>query len=667
MMSSQIIFSSGLFLLFLCLILLSSLGGYLICRLVFSASARESLPIGIGLASLLVIVLTNLASHWLSLQWAYLLASLFIIGTGGMLFIFSPSRREVFENWQQALPPLLVFLLLFVLFLRINQGLAIFDENYNLPIVSLIAAGDVPPHFPFDPSQPLAYHYGLHLLAGVAVRLAGLSPWLAFDAVRAFTHALLLVLAFFWFERQTGSFRAAVVGSAVVYFGGSTQWLLLFAPRTWIERLNAVVTLTNTALDSGGTLSDLLVNNWNIDGLGVVSFPFIFIGSLFKPQNLALTSNGAGVALTVVLLLLLAPKQWNLRHFIILSFVLGSMALIAEYLFALVALGSFLITLLSTRQQKSFLPILRLLAMWVLAWGLALFAGGVISVMFQHFLQGLGGQASLSGQGNLGFEWYWPPSLPTLYFGRLSFFQADTLLFSLILLAPLLFLIPLPLLELKNRWKSPRLIQDGLCLGATVCVLLSLLIGLKGSVGGITRLLDTALLIIFILSFPFLHYLWKNRSRWMQALITIGLILLTLGGVITFSLQLVAVTRPQYTFYIDSLDAYFYLSYWNRLPPQAQIFDPKPVRSIVVFGRSSGTIAAKYGEWLLEWEELSQKPTPKQLIQRGYTHAYLDKRYWNRLDQPTRVAWRTECVKLMETKEFEQDFRRLYDLQSCQK
>lgn len=667
MMWSHFISSSGLFLLLLCLILLSTLGGYLIVRLVFSASARDSLPIGIGLASLQVIVLTNLASHWLSLQWAYFVACLLIISTGGMLFILAPSRREVFENWHQALPPLLVFLLLFGLFLRINQGLAIFDENYNLPIVSLIAAGDVPPHFPFDPSQPLAYHYGLHLIAGVAVRLAGLSPWLAFDAVRAFTHALLMVLAFFWFERQTGSFWAAVVGAVVVYFGGSTQWLLLFAPQPWIERLNAAVTLTNTALDSGGTLSDLLVSNWNIDGLGVVSFPFIFIGSLFKPQNLALTSNGAGVALTVILLLLLAPKQWQPRHFILLSFVLGSMALIAEYLFALVALGSFLITLLTIRQQKSFLPILRLLAMWVLPWGLALFAGGVISVMFQHFLQGLGGQASLSGQGNLGFEWHWPPSLPTLYFGRLSLFQADTLLFSLILLAPLLFLIPLSLTQLKNHWQSPRLIQDGLSLGATVSLLLSLVIGLKGSVGGITRLLDTALLIFLLLSFPVLYHLWENRSRWRQASIAIGLILLTFGGVVTFSLELLAVSRPQYTSYINGLDVRFYLSYWNRLPLQAQIFDPNPVRSIVVFGRSSGTIAAKYGEWLLEWEELSQNPTPEQLIERGYTHAYLDKRFWNRLDQPTRVAWRTECVRLMETKEFEQDFRRLYDLQSCQK
>lgn len=666
MMSSQIIFSSGLFLLFVCLMLLSLLGGYLICRLVFAASTRESLPIGMGLASMLVIVLTNMASHWLNLQWAYILASLFIIVTGGVLFILAPSKREVFENWQQALPPLLVFLLLFVLFLRINQGLAIFDENYNLPIVSLIAAGDVPPHFPFDPSQPLAYHYGLHLLAGVAVRLAGLSPWLAFDAVRAFTHALLLVLAFFWFGRQTGSFWAAVIGAAVVYFGGTTQWLLLFAPQAWIERLNAGVTLTNTALSSGATLSDLLVSNWNIDGLGVVSLPFIFIGSLFKPQNLALTSNGASVALTVMLLLLLAPKQWHPRHFVIISFVLGSIALTAEYLFGLIALGSFFIAVLATRQQKNFLPILRLLAIWVLAWGLALFAGGVISVMFRHLLQGLGGQASLSEQGNLGFQWHWPPSLPTLYFGRLSFFQVDTLLFSLILLAPLLFLIPLPLFQLKNRWKSLCMIQDGLCLGAAVSVLLSLVIGLKGSVGGITRLLDTALLILLILSFPILYHLWQNRSRWMQALITTGLVLLTLGGVVTFSLELLAISRPQHTFYIKSLDARFYSSYWNRLPPQAQIFDPNPGRSIVVFGRSAGAIAAKYGEWLLEWEELSQNPTPEQLIRKGYTHAYLDKRFWNRLAQPAKVAWRAECIKLMETKELDQDFRQLYDLQSCQ-
>lgn len=622
MMWSHLIFSSGLFLLFVCLILLSSLGGYLICRLVFSVSARESLPIGIGLASLLLIVLTNLASHWLSLQWAYLLASVLIIGTGGMLFVFTPSKREVFENWQQALPPILVFLLLFVLFLRINQGLAIFDENYNLPIVSLIAAGDVPPHFPFDPSQPLAYHYGLHLLAGVAVRLAGISPWLAFDAVRAYTHALMLILATLWFERRTGNFWAAVIGGGVVYFGGNTQWSLLFAPQTWLKKLSAMVVLSNTALSSGKNLFDLLTKSWNIDGLGAVSFPFAFIGAIFKPQNLALTSNGAAVALTILLLLLLATDNWRLVNTVIVGLILASLALTAEYLFGLLAIGTGLVALLNAMRQKSFSPLVHQLLLWTPALGLAIFGGGVLSVMAQHFLRGLIGKDSVNGHGLLGFEWQSSPSLPTLYFGRLSLIQMDTLLLSLILLGPIIFFILLSLKQLKNQWRSMDLIHQGLLLGASVCFILSFMVGIKDSLGGITRLLDTTLVIFLILSFPLLINLWGKHSRFLQTLVVLNLVLLCLGGIVTFSLEFIAIPRPQYTTYISDVDVKFFTRYWNRFPRQTQIFDPTPVRSLVLFGRSVGSIASDYGKWLPEWQQILANPTPTRLLQAGYTHAY---------------------------------------------
>ena len=664
MMWSDFISSSAPTLLFLALILLWSLGGYLIARLMFSVSARESLAVGIGLGSLLVIVLTNLASHWLSLQWAYLLAAMLIIGMGGVAVIFN-RRGEVFENWQQALPPIFVFLLLFVLFLRINQGLAIFDENYNLPIVSLIAAGDVPPRFPFDPSQPLAYHYGLHLLAGVAVRFVGISPWLAFDAVRAFTHALMVVLATLWFERKIGGFWAAVLGGGVVYFGGSTQWLLLFAPQAWLKKLSAMIALSNTALSSGKNLYDLLMKSWNIDGLGAVSFPFAFIGAVFKPQNLALTSNGAVVALTILLLLLLAPKNWRLGNTIIVSLILSSLALTAEYLFGLIAIGMGLIAVFNAIRQKSFSPLLHQLLLWIPALGLAIFAGGVISVMAQHFLRGMDGRGSVSGHGLLGFEWQSPPSLPTLYFGRLSLIQADTLLLSLFLLGPIFFLIVLSLKQLRDQWRSMDLIQQSLLIGAGVCFLLSFMLGLKDSLGGITRLLDAALLIFLILSFPALISLWKKVSRFFQTLIVLNLFLLCLGGIVTFSLEFIAIPRPQYTGYVSDLDVRFFTRYWNRLSPETKIFDPNPERSIVLFGRSTGLTASDYSKWLPEWQQTLADPTPTRLLQAGYTYAYIDKSFWGKLTPLLKSSWEQDCVRLLEEQNLDFDFRRLYDLRAC--
>ncbi len=132
--------TSAQYFIFISLVLLWSLGGYLIARSRFSVSARESLPVGLGIGFLLVIALTNLASFGLNLIGAYLLATLMIFFGGVAFAVFSPLKREIFQGWQHSLAPFFVFLLLFVLFLRINQGLAIFDESYNLPIVSRIAA-----------------------------------------------------------------------------------------------------------------------------------------------------------------------------------------------------------------------------------------------------------------------------------------------------------------------------------------------------------------------------------------------------------------------------------------------------------------------------------------------------------------------------------------------
>jgi len=609
-------------------------------------------------------VLANLVSHWLSLVWSFITATVVIFSIGIFLsrkFFF---RGEMVKDWQQSLALLLVFLFLFGLFLKINQGLAIFDENYNLPIVSRIAADDVPPHFPFDPSQPLAYHYGLHLIAGIAVRLGGLSPWSAFDAVRAFTHALMLILAFLWFERKTQSFWTAVLGTGVTYFGGSTQWLLLLAPQNWIEKLNSIIALSNTALNSGTNLYEVLVKNWNIDGLGVVSLPFAFIGGIFKPQNLALTSNGAAVALTIFLLLLLEPKRWQITNTAILSLLLASLALTAEYLLGLMLIGMGLVALFMALRERYLSPLVHFAALWIPASGFALLAGGVISVMVIHDL-GLKSDMPYNTHGSLAFEVLLPPSLPTLYFGRLSLFKIDTLLFSIILLGPLIVLIPLSLTQLRTRTAPLQLIQHGMLSGAAVCILLSLVVGIEDSLGAITRLLDTALLVILILSFPLLHYLWEKRSQFLQTLIALSLIILSMGGIVTFGLQLLAAARPQSTVYIDGLDTRFYNTYWDHLSSDAQIFDPNPPRSIVLFGRSVGSIAADYGRWLPDWQQLLTNPTPLQLIQKGYTHAYLDKRFWNSLTDSTKSDWEQGCASLIEVQTLDSDFRRLYDLQGC--
>jgi hypothetical protein len=88
-----------------------------------------------------------------------------------------------------------------LLFLSINRGLAILDEYQNLPLVSIIAAGDLPPHFYLNPAQRMDYHYGQILLAAGLSRLGGFFAWSAFDILRAFSLALAAWLADLWYRR----------------------------------------------------------------------------------------------------------------------------------------------------------------------------------------------------------------------------------------------------------------------------------------------------------------------------------------------------------------------------------------------------------------------------------------------------------------------------------
>src|SRR5512140_3277252 len=65
----------------------------------------------------------------------------------------------------RAWPQLVVLAGLTLLFVMIGRGLALFDDYWHIPLISVMAAGDIPPHFYLDPTQPMAYHYGLQVLA----------------------------------------------------------------------------------------------------------------------------------------------------------------------------------------------------------------------------------------------------------------------------------------------------------------------------------------------------------------------------------------------------------------------------------------------------------------------------------------------------------------------
>ena len=157
----------------------------------FRLRRSETAMVGLGIGLVLETWLTNLLAHGMQfLIAAWLSAALVLLA--GALSAFAFRRNLRFELslsqwfWLGAL---------ILLFNAIGRGLGIFDDYQNLPTVSLMAAGDVPPHFALNPALNFGYHYFLLLLAAQFMRIGNMYPWSALDLARAPILALPLILA----------------------------------------------------------------------------------------------------------------------------------------------------------------------------------------------------------------------------------------------------------------------------------------------------------------------------------------------------------------------------------------------------------------------------------------------------------------------------------------
>jgi hypothetical protein len=205
-------------------------GGWLLARHGFRLRASERLISGLAMGMLLFIGLSNLLANILPVVFAFWGGALLVMGLGLWAARHSPPRGWISREDLNAWPQLLILIALILLFQFIQRGLALFDEYLHIPLVSTMAAGNIPPHFYLNPSAKFAYHYGLQVFAASLVRLGGFSPWGAWDFSRAIAISFTLVLSWIWVFRLTRSRLAGILGSFLLIFGGGARWLLLLLP-----------------------------------------------------------------------------------------------------------------------------------------------------------------------------------------------------------------------------------------------------------------------------------------------------------------------------------------------------------------------------------------------------------------------------------------------------
>ncbi len=656
-------------------------GGWLWVTHAFRLRPSERLLAGLAAGLLMFISVSNLLAHILLLPATYWSAALLVL-LSGVGIGWAGRKRQAGTLWLdkadlRAWPQLAVLLGLTLLFTLIGRGLAIFDEDVHIPLVSVMAAGDIPPHFYLDPSRWLAYHYGLHVFAAALVRLAGFFPWSAWDLSKALAIALTLTLAWSWILRQTRSRLAACLGAVLVVLGGGARWLLLLAPPSVLLWISNGIRLTNTAAGSGPDLLTVLSRPWLIEGSGPFPFPFAYHNGIFVPVVFALGSSGAMLYFTVILMLLLVNRrQLSAAAAIPSSLIFSSLALSGEHLFVflwagLALAGLFYLALRRFRRQpidrRALIPWAAILAASAI---LCVVQGGFLTEAARNLLASLQGTNIQVGEYSyFTFAPRWPPALDTAHFGALSLLDSRQLLVLLTELGPALLLAPL---GTWAAWRGLRR-QQWLAAGLGVAAFASFLVPLFFQYGverSGTRLPAAALWLWLLLAIP---PLWRVLARWgdfRRLLASLGYFTACFGGLAIFAVQLLAIPSPQLTYYIDARDAALGQELWNRLPQNAQVYDVIPFRSVALFGRAARTNQDFYHSWP-DFLALAADPDPATIRQAGFSYVFVERKWWEQL-RP-RVQRRFEAACVQRAAEYnpgdgrgDGDFRWLLDIRACQ-
>lgn len=657
---------------FLLLCTLWALGGWLIVNHGFHLKAREKLIVGVASGYILFIVLSDLLARIIPLTVAYWSSSiiLFLIGLG--LTLLSKQNRRLDHTKLRWWPQIIILVSMILGFTLILRGLAIFDDYYHLPLISVMATGDIPPHFYLDPSLHLPYHYGLQVFAAGLVRLGGFFPWSAWDISRAIVFGFTALLGWLWIRRMTGNELAACLGSGLLVFGGGSRWLLLLVPQSFLIRMGANLHMDIGGMAAGGKLVADLVNRWPMDGGGPFPFPFAFANGIFEPLNMQLGATGALWEMTILLLLLLSRRrQPSLAGAMTLGLVLASLALSAEHVFVAVAAGLVIALVLNMilcavrgRPIKA-----ASLTPWgiplLLSVGLALIQGGYITDGFWSVIARLAGRAYPMVRTDFqGFSFRWPPAVPSGHFGPFSLFDPGQVGILLAEAGPALFLLPVVILYWSRKFRRSNRFPYGLAVGSVLSFAFAVFFR-YGLDFDITRLVGASLWLSFALSFPLLWRWVLNSRQSFRLLAGVGYGVAVYAGVVMLAVELIAIPKPQITYYIRNKEAWFARSYWNRLEKDAQILDSHPERSVVLFGRASFAATDVYKR-SSAWEELIANPDPVKVAAAGYSYVYMDDGWWQNLSSQTHAAYNQPCVYLIDEITFTDNaFAKLLNVKTC--
>ena len=304
-------------------------GGWLLVRAVFHLSDSESIFVGIAVGIILETVFTAIFCRWIPIPVGFYVCAglVFLIGVVAA-WQGRISLRGL--NWRPFLH-LVPFILITLVMYNLARGMGIFDDFAHLPVVSLVAAGDIPPHFPLNRSVTYAYHLFLIYFAGQLTRVGDLFVWSAMDLARSISFSLAMYLGGLWTSRLTRNRMVGWLGGAFIAFGGGARWLLLLFSPDFLESISKQITLIGSGASSGYTLAGALLSEWRIEGVGKLPIPFAFSNGIMQPGVLSFEGANGMMGVVILLVLLLTCTRWRNRMAgVVFALVISALSLVAE-------------------------------------------------------------------------------------------------------------------------------------------------------------------------------------------------------------------------------------------------------------------------------------------------------------------------------------------------
>ena len=407
-------------LLFLLWLLTWTLGGILLASSAFHLPRRLIFGVGLTLgavtqvwfANLLGFILPASAAFWAGALLTLALGLLFGLRTSSPPAGADLSPRSKLKEILRVLVPesishLTALIFLTFIFTAIGRGLLLFEDYQNLPTISLMASGDIPPTFALDPNVRFGYHYLMLLFAAQITLLGDVVPWNALDFTRGLFFALTLLLTYLWVARMTRSRLAAFAGAFFAAFASGARWLLLLLPTSWVASLSESVTLLGSAAQSVPDLARGLTLPWAVDGGAPLPFPFAFVNGIAPPLVLSHGGSGLMVSALIVLILIVYRFWCDWRGGLVMVILLAALANLSEhaYLAAFVGLGiSLLLYWIRTRSFKIPRDYLPWIGLGAASGFFAAFQGGVLTEIVRGLLGPKAGAAATDSYFTVGFS-----------------------------------------------------------------------------------------------------------------------------------------------------------------------------------------------------------------------------------------------------------------------